>query len=83
MAKVKTFETPELIIKIDQSACISCGTCEALAPKTFELDKNLKSQVKANGPYDKKDEVVNAAQSCAVDAITIIDKKSGQKLWPN
>lgn len=76
---IKTFETDDLIIKIDQDLCISCGTCELLAPKTFELNKNLKSQVK-KGPYDKKEDIISAAQSCAVEAITVIDKKTNKKL---
>ena len=51
MTKIKKFESLEVNIKIDQDACISCGTCEVFAPKTFEFDKNLKTQVKEE-PHD-------------------------------
>ncbi|KKQ76901.1 MAG: hypothetical protein US98_C0020G0005 [Parcubacteria group bacterium GW2011_GWC1_38_6] len=81
MAKAQTFELDEMTIKIDQEACISCGTCVSFAPKTFELDKNSKSQVKEK-PDQSKHKIMEAAQSCAVDAIIITDKKTAKKLWP-
>lgn len=81
MTKVKKFESSEVTIEIDQDACISCGTCEVFAPKTFEFDKNLKTQVKG-GSHDSKDKIISAAESCAVEAITIIDNKTNKKLYP-
>lgn len=77
--KLVSFETKDLIIEIDHSLCISCGTCAALAPKTFELDKNLLSQVKTDSD-DSTQTIIGAAQSCAVGAITVTDKKTGKKL---
>ncbi len=58
-------------IKIDRKKCISCGLCESLAPKTFKLDKNLKSIVKEKGPYDLPAKIKEAVQNCAVGAITV------------
>lgn len=81
MGKIKKFVSSEVTIEIDQDACISCGTCEVFAPKTFEFDKNLKTQVK-DGTHDSKSKILEAAQSCAVEAITIIDNKTGKKLYP-
>ena len=78
MAKI-TYQTENYTIEIDRDACIGCGTCEALAPKTFKLDKDLKSIVK-EGSTDSKENLKNAIQSCAVEAIIIIDKKTGKKL---
>lgn len=78
MAKV-TYQTENYTIVIDRDACIGCGTCEAIAPKTFELDKNLKSVVK-EGSTDSKENLQNAIQSCAVEAIIITDIKTGKKL---
>lgn len=81
MAKVKEFKLSEVIIKIDQDACISCGTCEVFAPHTFEFDKNLKTQVKEGTP-DSKQKIIEAAQSCAVESITVIDNQTNKKLYP-
>lgn len=81
MAKIKEFKLSEVIIRIDQEACISCGTCEVFAPNTFEFDKKLKTQVKV-GPHDSKQKILEAAQSCAVESIIVIDNKTGKKLYP-
>lgn len=58
------------IIKINRKTCISCGTCVSLAPKTFELDKNMIAKVK-NGPLDDLKTIQDAVDSCAVSAITL------------
>lgn len=80
--KIKsTGKTQDYIIEVDTDTCIGCGTCEALAPKTFKIGKDMKSSVQAN-PGDNKKNILEAAQSCAVDAIKIIDRKTGKKLHP-
>lgn len=76
---VKVYKTGELIIKIDSSKCLGCGTCVTLAPNTFELDKNLKSTVKTK-TKDSVKTITNAAQSCPTGGIVVIDKKTGKKL---
>lgn len=74
-----------LKIKIDRSLCIGCGTCAAVAPKTFELDNEGKAMIKKKdgslnaGPVDidqiddKKENIINAKSSCPVEAISISD----------
>ena len=62
------------IIKINKKTCISCGTCVSLAPKTFELDKDMIAKVK-DGPLDNLKTIQNAVDSCAVQAITIDSAK--------
>lgn len=57
-------------IKVDRKLCISCGLCAEIAPKTFELDKDMISIVKAE-PYDSLDKIKEAVSSCATGAITI------------
>ena len=74
-------ETPDLIIEVDQTKCISCGTCAALAPETFELNDEMVGQVKSN-PNGTTEIIVTAAQSCSGAAISVTDKKTGQKLYP-
>ena len=67
-------------IKINKKKCISCGTCVALAPKTFVLDKDTKAKVKdAEGDNDKV--ILQATQSCPTLAIELKDKK-GKKVFP-
>lgn len=76
---IKTYETKNFIIKIDRSLCISCGTCTAIAPNTFELDENFAPRVKPDS-NDSLKTILEAARSCATSAITVMDKKTGKKL---
>jgi len=59
-------------IKINRPLCISCGLCTSLAPKTFELDEKSISRLKA-GPYDDIKIILEAAKSCPVGAIKVIE----------
>lgn len=58
------------VIKINRKTCISCSTCVCIAPKTFELDKDMIAVVK-KGPLDNLKTIQDAADSCAVSAITV------------
>lgn len=55
-------------IKVDKEKCIGCGTCVALAPKTFKLGKDGKAEV-IDPPGDEKEKIKEALDSCPVDAI--------------
>lgn len=67
-------------IKIDKDKCIGCGTCSAIAPKTFKLDSDNKAVVK-KGDLDDDKTILQAAQSCAVLAIELKDKE-GKTVFP-
>jgi len=60
-------------IKVDQNLCIGCGSCEALASKTFEL-KDGKSFVKESWVKESEENIKTAVQSCPVEAISIIEE---------
>lgn len=64
----------DIVIKINRSACISCGTCVLIAPKTFELDKKLVSHV-LPPPNDPEKTILEAANSCATESIIVLFKK--------
>lgn len=70
-AKKITYQVDTVKITIDRSGCISCGLCTEIAPKTFELDKEMICVVKKNGPYDTLEKIKEAASSCAVGAIVL------------
>lgn len=67
-------------IKIDKEKCIGCASCVAIAPKTFEMDKENKATIKKDDHDDDKT-ILQAAQSCSVNAINLINKK-GKKVYP-
>lgn len=79
-------------IVYERDVCIGAASCVAVAPLTWELDKEnkalLKDGKKTNDPnifekeIDEKDLQINldAARACPVNAIHIIEKETGKKL---
>lgn len=55
--------------KVDEEACIGCGTCVALCPKTFKLNDEAKA-IAVNPPGDPESEIQNAIDSCPTQAIS-------------
>lgn len=55
---------------VDKNKCIGCGTCVALAPKSFKMDDSGKS-VALNPAQDNDEVIQNAIDSCPVDAISL------------
>ncbi len=72
-------------VKVDRELCIGAATCVAVAPKVFELDSEgkavilKKDQTKTSDfvEYenidDSEENILNAAKSCPVDAIVIVE----------
>jgi ferredoxin len=57
-------------IIIDQLKCIGCGTCPALAPKSFKMNDNNKAEV-IEPVGDDEATIKMAADSCPVGAIVV------------
>ncbi len=71
----------KLKITIDRDECIGDSLCCNEAPETFEMDDEDKAVVLETST-DDRDTILEAARSCPVDAITIEDKSTGEKLCP-
>ena len=61
---------------IDQEKCISCGSCVAVCPDTFELDENSKARFKeTNSPVELETDnsgcIDEAVEICPVQVIKI------------
>ncbi len=67
-------------ITVDRDLCIGAGTCVTVAPKTFELDDELKAVVKDSEGHDDNTTIA-AAKSCPVFAIILEDEK-GKQIYP-
>ena len=61
-------------IKVDKTKCIGCGTCIAIAPKSFKFDSEGKSEP-IDPPQDSEETIKEAAESCPVQAIEILNIK--------
>ena len=87
-------------VKVDRDLCIGAGSCVAVAPKVFELDAEGKAIIlKKDGTKnetsdfssyeeidDTEENILNAARSCPVNAIIIIEVddqgKEIRQVWP-
>ena len=67
-------------IEVDKELCISVASCVAIAGNTFELDDEGIAKVK-NPKGDSDETIMQAAQSCPVNAIIIYDD-SGKQIYP-
>jgi molecular chaperone DnaJ len=72
-------------ILIEPSLCLAFGGCETIAPKVFVVDKskhiNPKARVQSE-TADTLDRIVLAAQACPTKAIKIIDRYTGNQIYP-
>lgn len=58
------------LVSVDQQRCLGSGICAAVAPAHFSLVDGVSGP--ATGEVDPADEaVVDAAESCPVEAITV------------
>jgi len=58
-----------MALKVDQKACIGCGSCSSIAPNTFELTDDGKARVK-DPKGDSDDLIDQAIASCPVNCIS-------------
>ena len=68
-------------IEIDCELCIGDQLCCTEAPEVFELNDDGIAIVK-DPSGDPAEFVKQAAESCPVDAITLTDSASGNRVWP-
>lgn len=67
-------------VEVDRELCTSVATCIAVAPNTFELDDEGIAIVK-NVSGDDEKTILQAAQSCPVNAIIVYDN-DGKQIHP-
>ncbi len=59
-------------VKVDKDKCIGCGTCVAIAPKSFKFADDGKA-VFISPPGDEDAKIQEAIDSCPVAAIESTD----------
>lgn len=72
-------------ITIEPSLCLAFGGCESIAPRVFVVDKNKRINPKAkveSETGDNLERILLAAQACPTKAIKIIDRYTGDQLYP-
>jgi curved DNA-binding protein CbpA len=71
-------------IIVEPSLCMAFGSCETLAPKVFtvEKDKIFNPKAKVISEIEDLDVILAAAQTCPTKAILIIDRTTGEYIYP-
>ncbi|GAB3298744.1 ferredoxin [Parasphingorhabdus pacifica] len=67
-------------IEVDGGLCVGSGMCVATAPEHFELETGVSCPVRER--VEPAEEVVEAAEMCPVEAITIRDTETGKVMSP-
>ena len=72
-------------IIVEPSLCMAFGSCEVLAPKVFVVEKNKMVNPKAKVECETcadYESIYAAAATCPTKAIRIIDRYTGDQLYP-
>ena len=80
-----TIEKSRFKIIIEPSLCMAFGSCEILAPNVFHVETNKIINPKAvvvSETGDNFESILNAAQTCPTKAIIIIDRYTGNQIFP-
>ncbi|ASO19191.1 ferredoxin [Actinoalloteichus hoggarensis] len=67
-------------IDVNQGVCVGSGMCTGTAPDHFRLEGAAASAVAEE--IDAHDEVIDAAESCPVEAILVREVVGGKVLAP-
>ncbi len=67
-------------IEIDTNTCIGSGMCAGVAPDHFELVEGYSKTLQ--DPSEPSEEVVDAAESCPVEAILVKEVATGKVVAP-
>lgn len=65
------------LAEIDESACAAHGDCVDIAPEAFALDDV--ARVIGTAPDDR---LLEAAELCPSTAIRVIDRVTGEQVYP-
>jgi ferredoxin/uncharacterized protein YuzE len=80
-----------LKVEVDPDKCLGFGSCVIVSPDVFRLDERPgKGVFRSQAKLDVLDEaggkdfenLMIAAQSCPTQAITIIDRRTGKRIYP-
>jgi ferredoxin len=81
----------ELKVDVDGDKCLGFGSCVIVSPDVFRLDERPgKGVFQSRAKLDVLDQaggkdfdnLLMAAQSCPTQAITIVDRKTGKRIYP-
>jgi len=72
-------------ITVEPSLCLAFGSCETLAPSVFVLEQNKRINPKVrieSETAESFESILAAAQTCPTKAIKIVDRYTGEQIYP-
>lgn len=82
----------EIRVEVDPDKCLGFGSCVIVSPDVFRLDERPgKGVFRSRAKLDVLDQtggkdfdnLLTAAQSCPTQAISIVDRKTGKRIYPS
>lgn len=71
------------IIEYDKNKCIGAASCAVIAPLTFVMNEENRADINIDvDDFDEDELILEGAQSCPVFAIKILDKETGDVIFP-
>lgn len=70
-----------LRISVDHDRCVGSEMCIALAEGVFAINENGQS-VAVDPAGAGRDQILEAAEQCPTEAISVFDDASGESLYP-
>ncbi|MET8976596.1 ferredoxin [Streptomyces sp. NPDC004539] len=68
-------------VTVDKRACVRTGLCAASAPDRFVLDERGQGEARES-VLPASEEVLEVAESCPIEAISIVDAETGEGVFP-
>lgn len=68
-------------VTVDPRVCVRTGLCAASAPTEFELDEQGQGRATSE-TLPASEEVLEVAESCPIEAISIVDADTGEVVFP-
>ncbi len=78
-------EQPHLNVSVDKTLCIGCCSCETIAPRVFQIDKNTNLNPKSsviNPRGAGVNKIMNAAETCPTKAIIVENEDTRERMYP-
>lgn len=69
------------LLDVDREACAGSDLCTAFAPTAFELTQTRQARPKL-AEVDADDAILEAAENCPTEAITVTDAATGAAVFP-
>lgn len=69
-------------VEVRPDVCTATQMCVSIDPSTFEFNADRGVSQPSHNPVEATEEVMEAAESCPVEAIVVRDAESGEQLFP-